>query len=210
MIFDPFRVVWFVGIVFHELRPIGLRPRLLLFEARWAYRIHSATLRTSFSAMEKTADGHLFGIMNGETKDHPYGSIMVIDNAGSSDEGTPGGGVRRFTYTYDEELFGPVAIVIRARDQEHAMEIANGSRFGLGGSVWTKDTQRGEALARCLQSGAAFVNEFVKSDPRLPFGGVKASGYGRELCHHGLREFVNAKTVWIYLKEPCACWGCRP
>ncbi|WP_455203432.1 NAD-dependent succinate-semialdehyde dehydrogenase [Kaarinaea lacus] len=98
---------------------------------------------------------------------------------------------------YDEELFGPVAIVIRAQDQDHAVAIANGSRFGLGGSVWTNDAQRGEAVARQLECGAAFVNGFVKSDPRLPFGGVKASGYGRELCHHGLREFVNAKTIWI-------------
>ncbi len=98
---------------------------------------------------------------------------------------------------YEEELFGPVAIVLRARDEDHALALANDSRFGLGGSVWTQDTQRGEALARRLQCGCAFVNGLVKSDPRLPFGGVKASGYGRELSHHGIREFVNAKTIWI-------------
>ncbi len=98
---------------------------------------------------------------------------------------------------YDEELFGPVAIVIRAADEDDAVNIANSSRFGLGGSVWTTDTARGERLARRLESGAVFVNGLVKSDPRLPFGGVKASGYGRELSHHGIHEFVNAKTVWI-------------
>ncbi|KPJ90095.1 MAG: succinate-semialdehyde dehydrogenase [Gammaproteobacteria bacterium SG8_11] len=98
---------------------------------------------------------------------------------------------------YDEELFGPVAIVIRAKDEHEALRIANESRFGLGGSVWTQDSARGERIARQMQCGAAFVNGFVKSDPRIPFGGVKASGYGRELSHHGMHEFVNAKTVWI-------------
>ena len=98
---------------------------------------------------------------------------------------------------YDEELFGPVATVIRAKDENEALRIANESRFGLGGSVWTKDLNRGERIARQMQCGAAFVNGFVKSDPRIPFGGVKASGYGRELSHHGMHEFVNAKTVWI-------------
>jgi succinate-semialdehyde dehydrogenase/glutarate-semialdehyde dehydrogenase len=98
---------------------------------------------------------------------------------------------------YDEELFGPVAIVIRAEDEQDALRIANESRFGLGGSVWTQDIARGERIARQMQCGAAFVNGFVKSDPRIPFGGVKASGYGRELSHHGIHEFVNAKTVWI-------------
>jgi succinate-semialdehyde dehydrogenase/glutarate-semialdehyde dehydrogenase len=98
---------------------------------------------------------------------------------------------------YDEELFGPVAIVIRAKDEHDALRIANESRFGLGGSVWTQDISRGERIARQLQCGAAFVNGFVKSDPRIPFGGVKTSGYGRELSHHGIHEFVNAKTVWV-------------
>ncbi len=98
---------------------------------------------------------------------------------------------------YHEELFGPVASIIRARDEEHALTIANDSRFGLGGSVWTLDVENGERLARRLHCGIAFVNGMVKSDPRLPFGGVKDSGYGRELSYLGLREFVNAKTVWI-------------
>ena len=98
---------------------------------------------------------------------------------------------------YEEELFGPVAIVIRASDEDEALRIANDSRFGLGGSVWTQDSQRGDRFARRMQSGSTFVNGLVKSDPRLPFGGTKASGYGRELSTHGIREFVNAKTVWI-------------
>lgn len=98
---------------------------------------------------------------------------------------------------YSEELFGPVAIVIRARDEADALRIANDTEFGLGGSVWTRDSERGERLARRVQSGTTFVNGFVKSDPRLPFGGIKRSGYGRELSHHGMHEFVNAKTIWI-------------
>lgn len=98
---------------------------------------------------------------------------------------------------YEEELFGPVAIVITAKDESDALRIANDSRFGLGGSVWTANTERGESFARKVKSGSVFVNGFVKSDPRLPFGGIKASGYGRELSHHGMHEFVNAKTIWI-------------
>jgi len=98
---------------------------------------------------------------------------------------------------YEEELFGPVAIVIRAENEADALRIANDSPFGLGGSVWTADSERGEAFARRMHCGAAFVNGIVKSDPRLPFGGVGDSGYGRELSHHGIQEFVNAKTLWV-------------
>ena len=98
---------------------------------------------------------------------------------------------------YREELFGPVATVIRAADEAEAVHIANDTDFGLGGSVWTRDAERGERIARQLQCGCAFVNGMVKSDPRLPFGGVKNSGYGRELSRLGIHEFVNAKTIWI-------------
>ena len=98
---------------------------------------------------------------------------------------------------YHEELFGPVAIVIRASDEADALRIANESRFGLGSAIWSKDTARAEQLASQLQAGSTFINGLVKSDPRLPFGGVKASGYGRELSRLGIHEFVNAKTVWI-------------
>jgi succinate-semialdehyde dehydrogenase/glutarate-semialdehyde dehydrogenase len=98
---------------------------------------------------------------------------------------------------YDEETFGPLAAVIRARDEDHALGIANDSRFGLGGCVWSGDDTRGEAFARRMECGCAFVNGMVKSDPRLPFGGIKHSGYGRELSLLGIREFVNAKTLWV-------------
>ncbi len=106
-------------------------------------------------------------------------------------------GVGHGMRAYREELFGPVASVIRARDERHAIEIANDSPYGLGGSVWTRDNARGERVARALQCGCAFVNGLVKSDPRLPFGGVKHSGYGRELGRYGIHEFINAKTIWV-------------
>jgi succinate-semialdehyde dehydrogenase/glutarate-semialdehyde dehydrogenase len=98
---------------------------------------------------------------------------------------------------FEEETFGPVAAVVRATDAEHAIELANQSRFGLGASIWTSDRSRGEMLARRLEAGCVFVNEIVKSDPRLPFGGVKNSGFGRELGAAGIREFTNIKTVWV-------------
>jgi succinate-semialdehyde dehydrogenase/glutarate-semialdehyde dehydrogenase len=100
---------------------------------------------------------------------------------------------------HDEELFGPVASILRVRDEAEALTAANRHRCGLGGSVWTRDIGRGERFARRLECGAAFVNGLVKSDPRLPFGGVKDSGYGRELGAVGLREFTNIKTLWLGL-----------
>jgi succinate-semialdehyde dehydrogenase/glutarate-semialdehyde dehydrogenase len=96
-----------------------------------------------------------------------------------------------------EELFGPVAVVMRAADPEEAVEMANDSRFGLGAALWTQDPAKAERLVPLIEAGAIFVNGLVKSDPRLPFGGVKASGYGRELGAEGIRSFCNAKTVWI-------------
>jgi len=98
---------------------------------------------------------------------------------------------------WHEEIFGPVAAVIRARDEDHAVAIANDSRFGLGASLWTGSAQAAERLAPRLEAGSVFVNSFVKSDPRLPFGGIKHSGVGRELGVEGIHEFVNIKTVWI-------------
>src|SRR5579884_3213964 len=106
---------------------------------------------------------------------------------------------------FREETFGPAAAVIRARDAEHALELANDSQFGLGGNLWTRDIARGRALARRIESGAVFINGMTASDPRLPFGGVKHSGYGRELSVFGIREFVNIQTVWIGPKiDPAA------
>ncbi len=101
------------------------------------------------------------------------------------------------TPAYHEELFGPVAVVIRAASEEDALRIANETQFGLGSSIWSDDTARAEALAAHIEAGCTFINGMVKSDPRLPFGGVKSSGYGRELSKLGIREFVNAKTIWI-------------
>lgn len=106
-------------------------------------------------------------------------------------------GVRPGMPAFDEEIFGPVAAIIRVADETEAVTTANISRYGLGGSIWSQDISRAEELALQLQCGAVFVNGLVKSDPRLPFGGVKCSGYGRELSWHGMREFVNQKTVWI-------------
>jgi succinate-semialdehyde dehydrogenase/glutarate-semialdehyde dehydrogenase len=97
---------------------------------------------------------------------------------------------------YDEELFGPVASVIRVKDEKEAIRVANDTVFGLGAAVFTKDVKRGERIAETqLQAGCCFVNDFVKSDPRLPFGGIKESGFGRELSSHGIKEFMNVKTV---------------
>ena len=98
---------------------------------------------------------------------------------------------------FREETFGPAAAVIRARDAEHAVELANDSQFGLGGNLWTSNIERGRALARHLESGGVFINGMTASDPRLPFGGIKRSGYGRELSSFGIREFVNIQTVWV-------------
>ncbi len=106
-------------------------------------------------------------------------------------------GVKPGMPAFDEETFGPVAAVIRAKDTDKAIELANRSRFGLGASVWTSDPARAEALAAQIEAGSVFVNGIVKSDPRLPFGGIKSSGYGRELSDVGIREFVNIKTVWV-------------
>ena len=97
----------------------------------------------------------------------------------------------------DEELFGPVAAILPVDDEEEAIRVANDSVFGLGGAVFTADTARGERVARELDAGCCFVNDLVRSDPRLPFGGIKESGYGRELGAVGIREFVNVKTVWV-------------
>jgi succinate-semialdehyde dehydrogenase/glutarate-semialdehyde dehydrogenase len=98
---------------------------------------------------------------------------------------------------FDEETFGPVAAVIAANNVDHAIELANQSPYGLGASIWTKDLALAEKLAPRIESGNVFINGTVKSDPRLPFGGVKQSGYGRELAAFGIHEFTNIKTVWI-------------
>ncbi len=106
--------------------------------------------------------------------------------------------VRKGMPAHDEELFGPVAAVIVARDEAHAIEIANDSDFGLGAGIITSDPARGERMAaEAVEAGSVFVNTQVASNVKLPFGGIKNSGYGRELSHYGIKEFVNIKTVFV-------------
>ncbi|MEE9167049.1 MAG: NAD-dependent succinate-semialdehyde dehydrogenase [Candidatus Neomarinimicrobiota bacterium] len=106
--------------------------------------------------------------------------------------------VKKNMPAYDEELFGPVAAIIPVKDEKEAIRVANDSVFGLGAAVFTEDIDRGERIAtEDIEAGCCFVNAFVRSDPRLPFGGIKESGYGRELSHYGIKEFVNIKTVFV-------------
>ena len=106
--------------------------------------------------------------------------------------------VKKGMPAYDEELFGPVAAIIPVKNEDEAIKVANDSVFGLGAAVFTENIAKGEEIAaNRLQAGCCFVNSFVKSDPRLPFGGIKESGYGRELSHYGIKEFVNIKTVFV-------------
>lgn len=107
------------------------------------------------------------------------------------------GEVKKGMPAYDQEIFGPVAAVIKVKDIEEAIRVANDSQFGLGSSIWTKDISLAKKMAAEIEAGNVFINGVVKSDPRLPFGGIKKSGYGRELSHYGMHEFVNIKTVWI-------------
>ena len=103
-----------------------------------------------------------------------------------------------------EETFGPVAAIVRVRDAEEAIRLANQTEFGLGAALWTADIEKARSFARRIDAGAVFVNGMTASDPRLPFGGIKRSGYGRELGMHGIREFTNIKTLWIGPAKPAA------
>lgn len=105
--------------------------------------------------------------------------------------------VKKGMPAYEEEIFGPVASLIKVKDEKEAIAAANDSKFGLGASLWTTNIEKAKYLANKIESGSVFINGMVKSDPRLPFGGIKNSGYGRELSHYGIKEFVNIKTVWI-------------
>jgi succinate-semialdehyde dehydrogenase/glutarate-semialdehyde dehydrogenase len=120
-----------------------------------------------------------------------------IDREGNFYSPTILGNVRPGMPGFDEELFGPVATMIIVKDAEEAVKIANQSKFGLGSSLWTADLMKAKKLAREIESGSVFVNAMVASHPKVPFGGIKYSGYGRELSHLGIREFMNIKSVWI-------------
>ena len=146
----------------------------------------------------------------GDLRDEIHAQVLRSIEAGATLRlgGTPGQGASHYPATildhvvpgmpaYSEELFGPAASILRANDEDDAVRIANDTDFGLGASVWTTDKARGEAVARRLQAGATFVNAIVRSDVRLPFGGTKTSGFGRELAEHGIHEFMNIKTVYV-------------
>jgi len=138
--------------------------------------------------VQRSIGGGAVCLLGGEVPEDPgaYYPPTVLTNVAP---GTP---------AYEEELFGPVAAIIRVGDEAEAIRVANDTFFGLGGAVFTADLQRGKRIARDeIEAGCVFVNEFVRSDPRMPFGGVKGSGYGRELSYFGIREFVNVKTVWV-------------
>ena len=105
--------------------------------------------------------------------------------------------VKKGMPAYEQEIFGPVASVIKVKDEKEAIFVANDTDFGLGASLWTEDINKAKEIIPSIEAGSVFVNGMVKSDPRLPFGGIKLSGFGRELSHYGIKEFVNIKTVWI-------------
>lgn len=147
--------------------------------ARW-------DLRTTLHAQVEDARRHGAGVLLGGEMPRGPGAFYPA---------TMLDGVTATMRAWHEELFGPVASIIRVRDEREALTVANASPYGLGGSVWTRDAARGEAFARKMQCGLACVNALVSTDPRLPFGGVKTSGFGRELGDQGLLEFVNLKTL---------------
>ncbi|HEY5257700.1 MAG TPA: aldehyde dehydrogenase family protein, partial [Candidatus Baltobacteraceae bacterium] len=120
-----------------------------------------------------------------------------IDRPGFFYEPTIVAGVEPGMPMFDQEVFGPAAAVAIADDEDDAIRLANASTFGLGASLWTRDVARAQRLAARVQAGSVFINGIVASDPRLPFGGIKKSGHGRELSAFGIAEFTNIQTIWI-------------
>lgn len=157
-----------------------------------------------------SADTNLAPMVRADLRDELHAQVSKSIAAGAKPllGCTPGQGASHYPASildnvkpgmpaYSEELFGPVASILRVKDDAEAARVANDTSFGLGASVWTRDKARGEALARQIHAGACFVNTIVRSDVRLPFGGTKSSGFGRELAEHGIHEFMNIKTVYV-------------
>ncbi|WP_436348170.1 NAD-dependent succinate-semialdehyde dehydrogenase [Natronorubrum sp. FCH18a] len=144
-------------------------------------------LDTLETQVRETVDGGATVLTGGETLDRPgyFFEPTVLEDV---PDGSPAA---------CDELFGPVASLFRVEDEAEAIALANDSDFGLGASVWTQDLDRGERIAEAFEAGCTFVNEIVQSHPKLPFGGIKNSGYGRELAANGIRAFTNEKTVWV-------------
>jgi len=133
---------------------------------------------------------------------HPVVGGERVDGRGYFFAPTILDGVTDTMPAFREETFGPVAALVRARDVDHAVELANDTEYGLGAAVWTRDLDAAKGIARRIEAGSVFVNGLVASDPRMPMGGVKRSGYGRELGGHGIREFTNVQTVRIGPADP--------
>jgi len=164
-----------MGDPFNELNDIGPQASIPLRD-----ELHDQVLRSVKAGAKLLLGGE---IPDGDSAFYP---ATVLSNV------TPG------MPAFDEELFGPVAALIKAKDEDDAIKLANQTIFGLGAAVFTKNVKNGERIAKEeLNAGNCFVNQFVRSDPRLPFGGVKESGYGRELSPFGIKEFVNIKTVYV-------------
>ena len=154
-----------------DLGPIARRDLLSEIESQVAESVHQGAI-IAFGGNRILSDGFYF--------EH----TILTD-------------VKKGQPAYDQEIFGPVASVIKAKDEEEAIFYANDTNFGLGASLWTNNPEKIKKYVPLINAGSVFVNGMVKSDPRLPFGGIKLSGYGRELSHYGIKEFVNIKTVWI-------------
>ena len=186
-------------------RFIVVRPLRAAFEAAYAGRF-----RAIRHGDPRDAQSHIGPMARHDLRDEVHAQVRksmadgarllaggeIPAGAGAYYPATVLAGVEPGMTAFDEEIFGPVAAIIEARDEEHAVQLANRSEFGLGAAVFTRDPARADRIARDLESGCVFVNGLVRSDSRLPFGGVKASGYGRELSWFGIQEFVNIKTVY--------------
>ncbi len=163
-----------VGDPLEETTQIGPMARPDLLD-----EIHSQVIRSIGQGARRVIGGHRLD------RTGNYYAPTILTN------------VTKGMAVYNEETFGPVAAVITVKNEEEALAVANDTNFGLGASVWTKDLNRGERIARMIDSGMVFVNTMTSSHPELPFGGIKGSGFGRELSHYGIKEFVNIKTICL-------------